>query len=208
MFCCVVHFTTVFFSMFGSVLKFAAVFSLLLRYIGRLRTFAAQNLKISKTMSKQFGLPLFAAKVRERNGKKQIFDVVRRRYVALTPEEWVRQHFVNYLITKREYPKEIIANEVAIRLHNTSKRCDTVVYGAYMEPLAVVEYKAPTVEITPKVFSQILRYNMTLHAKCLMVSNGIKHICCLMDYENEAYRFLAEIPTYDELLSTMNELKI
>jgi hypothetical protein len=144
-------------------------------------------------------LPTFPAKVIANNGKKLIFDTVRRKYVALTPEEWVRQHFVNYLITKKGYPAGLVANEVAIKLNHTNKRCDTVVYDRYLTPLVVVEYKSPTVEITDCVFDQIVRYNMALTVPYLILSNGLCHYCCRIDYKAQAYKFLEEIPDYTGL---------
>lgn len=144
-------------------------------------------------------LPTFAAKVKEKDGKHTIFDPVRRKYVALTPEEWVRQHFVNYLITHKGYPKELLANEVPLKLNGTSKRCDSVAYNRFLAPLMIVEYKAPTIEITSAVFDQIVRYNMVLHVRYLAVSNGISHFCCKIDYENFTYSFLEGIPEYKEL---------
>lgn len=144
-------------------------------------------------------LPQFPVKVTQREGKKLIFDTVRRKYVALTPEEWVRQHFVNYLITAKGYPAQWIANEVSIQLNQTQKRCDTVVYDRYLTPLAVVEYKSPMVEITESVFDQIVRYNMVLTVPYLIVSNGLAHYCCHIDYKTQTYRFLEEIPQYTTL---------
>lgn len=144
-------------------------------------------------------LPTFAAKVKEKDGKRIIFDPVRRKYVALTPEEWVRQHFVNYLITDKGYPKELLANEVPLKLNGTSKRCDTVAYNRFLTPLMIVEYKAPHIEITSSVFDQIVRYNMVLHVRYLAVSNGISHFCCKIDYENLTYSFLEGIPEYNVL---------
>lgn len=141
-------------------------------------------------------LPSFAAKVKEKDGKLVIFDPVRRKYVALTPEEWVRQHFVNYLVTDKGYPKELLANEVPVKLNGTAKRCDTVAYNRFLAPLMIVEYKAPTIEITSAVFDQIVRYNMALHVRYLTVSNGISHFCCKIDYENLTYSFLEGIPEY------------
>lgn len=141
-------------------------------------------------------LPTFAAKVKEKDGKPVIFDPVRRKYVALTPEEWVRQHFVNYLITDKGYPKELLANEVPLKLNGTSKRCDTVAYNRFLAPLMIVEYKAPTIEITKAVFDQIVRYNMVLRVRYLTVSNGIYHFCCKIDYENLTYSFLDGLPEY------------
>lgn len=144
-------------------------------------------------------LPTFEVKVKEKDGKHVIFDPVRRKFVALTPEEWVRQHFVNYLIHYKDYPVELLANEVSLKLNGTSKRCDTVLYDRYLTPQMIVEYKSPTVEITNAVFDQITRYNMAMHVRYLVVSNGISHFCCRMDYEKQTYTFLKEIPAYGNL---------
>ena len=144
-------------------------------------------------------LPGFEPKVTEKDGKRTIFDPVRRKYVALTPEEWVRQHFVNYLISFKNYPKELLDNEVLVKLNGMSKRCDTVAYNRFLAPLVIVEYKAPTVSITNAVFDQIARYNMVLHVEYLIVSNGLNHYCCKIDYNNQTYVFLNGIPGYDEL---------
>jgi hypothetical protein len=128
-----------------------------------------------------------------------IFDAIRRRYVALTPEEWVRQHFVHYLIAQKGYPQGLLANEVTIKLNGTTKRCDTVLYGRDLSPRMIVEYKAPHIEITQAVFDQISRYNMVLKVDYLIVSNGLQHYCCQMDYERQCYTFLHDIPTYEKL---------
>lgn len=144
-------------------------------------------------------LPTFTAKVAEKDGKRIIFDIVRRKYVALTPEEWVRQHFVNYLISEKKFPKELLANEVPIKLNGTSKRCDTVAYNRFLAPLLIVEYKAPTIEITRAVFDQIARYNIVLRVRYLIVSNGMSHFCCKIDYEAQSYSFLEGIPEYTSL---------
>ena len=144
-------------------------------------------------------LPPFDAKVAVKDGKRVIFDVIRRRYVALTPEEWVRQHFVHYLLKHKGYPQSLLANEVQVQLNGTKKRCDTVLYRRNLTARMIVEYKAPEVVITQKVFDQITRYNMVLHVDYLIVSNGLQHYCCRMDYENNSYSFLKEIPEYGEL---------
>lgn len=144
-------------------------------------------------------LPEFTPKVAEKEGKRTIFDPVRQKYVALTPEEWVRQHFVHYLITRKGYPKELLANEVLVKLNGTSKRCDTVAYSPFLEPLVIVEYKAPHINITEAVFDQIARYNRVLHVEYLMVSNGLTHYCCKIDYTHRTYTFLEGIPAYNEL---------
>lgn len=141
-------------------------------------------------------LPTFTVKVTEKDEKRMIFDPIRRKYVALTPEEWVRQHFVNYLVSVKSYPKELLANEVALKLNGTAKRCDTVVYNRFLEPLMIVEYKAPAINITRAVFDQIVRYNMILRVDYLTVSNGISHFCCKINYETQTYSFLENIPEY------------
>lgn len=147
-------------------------------------------------------LPYYAAKISEKEGKRTIYDVVRRKYVALTPEEWVRQHFVNYLIIEKKYPAGLIANEVALTLNGTSKRCDTVVYGKFLAPLMIVEYKAPNIEIKQTVFDQIIRYNIIMRVRYLVVSNGIDHYCCCIDYEKNSYSYLDGIPDYPIIEST------
>ena len=144
-------------------------------------------------------LPTFDAKIDTKDGKSVIFDVIRRRYVALTPEEWVRQHFVHFLIEHKGYPLSLLANEVQVALNGTRKRCDTVLFGRNLRARMIVEYKAPEVEITQAVFDQVTRYNMVLHVDYLVVSNGLRHYCCRMDYASGTYRFLREIPHYEEL---------
>lgn len=145
-------------------------------------------------------LPSFGIKIAERDGKSVVFDALRRRYVALTPEEWVRQHFVNFLTKHKGYPKGLLANEVQLSLNGTKKRCDTVLYNKDLSAKLIVEYKAPHVEITQAVFDQITRYNMVLRVDYLIVSNGISHYCCHIDYRTGQYSFLPEIPAYTELI--------
>ena len=146
-------------------------------------------------------LPAFEAKIAQREGKNVIFDVLRRRYVALTPEEWVRQHFTNFLLKEKGYPQGLLANEIQINLNGTKKRCDTVLYRRDLTPQMIVEYKAPSVEITQAVFDQITRYNMVLKVDYLVVSNGLEHYICRMDYDDKKYLFLEEIPDYSDLLT-------
>ncbi|MDR0835726.1 MAG: type I restriction enzyme HsdR N-terminal domain-containing protein [Tannerella sp.] len=151
----------------------------------------------------QLNLPHYYAKIIEKGNKSYIYDPLRRKDVALTPEEWVRQHFVHFLITDRLFPKELIANEVTINMNGTSKRCDTVVYNHLLEPVVIVEYKEPEVKITEQVFEQIARYNSVLKVQYLIVSNGFTHYCCFMDYKNSRCDFLKEIPTYSEIISAI-----
>ena len=144
----------------------------------------------------ELNLPSFDKKVIQKDGKPFIFDIIRRQYVALTPEEWVRQHFVHYLISEKGYPQSLMANEVQLKLNGMSRRCDTVVYDRTLRPRVIVEYKAPTVNITQQVFDQICRYNMVLQVDYLIVSNGLVHYCCKVDNNTHTYTFLKDIPVY------------
>ena len=145
-------------------------------------------------------LPEFEYKVKKReDGSWAIWDRLRERWVALTPEEWVRQHFVEWLITDRQFPAALMGNEVSLTQNGIARRCDTVVADRMGQPLVIIEYKAPTINVTQKTFDQIVRYNMVLHARYLIVSNGLSHYCCQIDYETGKYNFLQRIPNYDEL---------
>ena len=144
-------------------------------------------------------LPSFPFKLQQQNGKNVIFDALRKKYVALTPEEWVRQQFIRFLTDYKGYPKGLLANEVQLVLNGTKKRCDTVLFNKDLSARMIVEYKAPHIEITQAVFDQITRYNMVLKVDYLIVSNGINHYCCRIDYNTMSYTFLPEIPDYQSL---------
>lgn len=147
----------------------------------------------------ELNLPPFDINVKKIDGRMSVFDRLRRKYVSLTPEEWVRQHFINYLITVKKYPESLIANEIQIRLNTQKRRCDTIVYTRKLEPIAIVEYKSPDVQITQDVFDQIVRYNIVLKVAYLIVSNGLNHYCCKIDYTTQAFEYLPDIPMYDNL---------
>lgn len=144
-------------------------------------------------------LPPYDVRINEAGGRRRIFDVLRRRYVALTPEEWVRQHFVHFLIGEKGYPQGLLANEVELRLGDKSLRCDTLLYSKEMTPRMIIEYKAPHIKIQQKTFDQVVAYNLLLHVDYLVVSNGMEHYCCRMDYERHSYMFLPDIPAHDAL---------
>ena len=157
--------------------------------------------KLSKiTKMIQLNLPEYEINVVERDGKRMIFDFLRRKYVALTPEEWVRQHFTHFLVSQKGYPKTLLANEAQLQIGDKHLRCDTVLYNKEMQPLMIVEYKAPQIQLQQKTFDQIAAYNLLLHADFLVVSNGLQHYCCQMVYEQRTYRFLTEIPDYSTLI--------
>ena len=144
-------------------------------------------------------LPSYSAKIQKRNGKNVIFDTRRKKFVALTPEEWVRQHFIHLLTDHKGYPKGLLANEIQLALNGTKKRCDTVLFNKDLSAKMIIEYKAPNIEITQAVFDQITRYNMVLKVEYLIVSNGINHYCCRIDYSTMKYTFLPEIPDFKDL---------
>ena len=147
----------------------------------------------------QLNLPPFDMKLSGTRERMKVFDILRRRYVALTPEEWVRQHFVNYLINHLGYPAPLLANEVQLTVGEKHLRADTVLFSRDMRPRMIVEYKAPSVAITPDVFNQIAAYNTLLHVDYLVVSNGIEHYCRRIDYTTGQALSLDHIPTYDTL---------
>lgn len=147
----------------------------------------------------QLNLPTFDLQLRGTSNKPEIYDFLRRRYVKLTPEEWVRQHFVHWLTDAKGYPKGLLGNEIALQCGEKRLRCDSILYDRQLHPVAIMEYKAPTVQLSQKVFDQIASYNLLLHVDYLMVSNGLQHICCRMDYDNHRFVFLPGIPDYDEI---------
>ena len=144
----------------------------------------------------ELNLPAYDVKVRGTREKPEIYDFLRKRYVALTPEEWVRQHFTHWLVEHKGYPKGLLGNEIALKCGEKTLRCDTILYDRNIKPIMIVEYKAPTVSLTQRVFDQISTYNLLLHVDYLLVSNGLQHICCKMDYEHRRYDFLRDVPEY------------
>lgn len=145
-------------------------------------------------------LPSFELKVKKQNDKNYIFDRLRKQYFRLTPEESVRQHFINYLIHYKHFPESLLANEIQIGLGNVIKRCDTVLYDRFLKPLMIIEYKSPKVTINQNTFDQISRYNMKLQVPWLIISNGLQHFCCKIDFNSGSHTFLNEIPDYSEVL--------
>jgi len=146
----------------------------------------------------QLNLPEADLNIRNQKGKEYVFDPLRRQFVRLTPEEFVRQHFTNYLVRYLNYPQGRLANEVTISLGTVSKRCDTVFYDVNLKPSIIIEYKAPSVAITQKTFDQIARYNMSLRVPRLIVSNGLEHYCCIVDFEKNTFLFEKNIPACEK----------
>ena len=147
----------------------------------------------------ELNLPSYDVKLRGTREKPEILDFLRRRYVALTPEEWVRQHFTHWLVEHKGYPQGLLGNEIALKCGEKTLRCDSILYNKEMQPVMIIEYKAPSIAVTQQVFSQISTYNLLLHVDYLVVSNGLQHYCCKMDYEHQTYQFLNDIPPYSAL---------
>lgn len=147
----------------------------------------------------RLNLPPYEIKTRNKDGKLYILDVLRRKFTALTPEEWVRQHFIHYLIEQKGYPIALLGNEVELTIGKKKLRCDSVLYTRDLKPRMIIEYKAPSIQITQKTFNQIFAYNTLLHADYLVVSNGKNHYCCKIDYATHSYSFLTDIPEYNNL---------
>jgi len=156
-------------------------------------------LTFARMTEQQLNLPAYDVRICENNGRQMIFDFLRRKYVALSPEEWVRQHFTHFLIEHKGYPKGLLANEIELHIGDKRLRCDTLLYNKEMQPRMIIEYKAPHIKIQQKTFDQIVVYNLLLHADFLVVTNGLQHYCCQMDYERHTYRFLTDIPDYAAL---------
>lgn len=144
-------------------------------------------------------LPPYPFKITDRDGQLILFDIIRKRDIIITPEEWVRQHFVQYLINQKKYPKSLIKLEGGHKLHGMAKRTDIVVYNPAGEKILLVECKAPSVTINQKTFDQVARYNMVQKVKLLAVTNGLQHYYCVIDFENRDYKFIEEMPFYATL---------
>ena len=144
-------------------------------------------------------LPSYDFRFRITGGKQYVFDEIRKKYVKNTPEEWVRQNFIRYLIVEKNYPEALISIEHEISLNRMSKRCDAVIHSKSGNPLMILEFKAPDVPVGQPVFDQIVRYNLALKVNFLLISNGLKHYCCKIDIQNKDFAFLHAIPDYDDL---------
>lgn len=140
---------------------------------------------------------LYNFRFKNSENKVSIFDEIRKKFIILTPEEWVRQHVVQFLIEDKKYPKSLINVEKVLKVNGLKKRYDVVVFKPDGSIFVLIECKAPEIKIAQATFDQIARYNMTLNAQFLMVTNGLNHYFCQMDYENEKYDFLENLPNYN-----------
>jgi hypothetical protein len=148
----------------------------------------------------KLNFPEYHFTIREEDHVKTIFDELRGKYVALTPEEWVRQHLIRYLIEEKKYPKSLIGVEFPVPVGSMMQRADVVIYHTDGKPILLAECKAPEVGINQKVFDQISVYNLQLNVPYLILTNGMKHYCCKMDFENKKFIFLESIPDYTDII--------
>jgi len=159
-----------------------------------------------KTPVKELNLPAFSYSLKKNPaGQKLIFDRLRKKYVALTPEEWVRQHFINYLIEQKGFPPGLLSAEVTFRFNDLVRRADILAYSRSGNPILIVECKSPDTRTNKKVFDQIAEYNMKFRLGFLIVTNGLDHYACQIDWEKSNYSFLDEIPEYETLIKLSGE---
>ena len=144
----------------------------------------------------ELNFPPYQFRFKNSENKTAVFDVLRKKFVILTPEEWVRQHTVQFLLTEKKIPQSLLNVEKQLKINQLIKRFDIVAFDSTGTVFLVVECKAPKIPITQHTFDQIARYNLSLNAKYLMVTNGLQHYYCQMDYENERYHFLKELPDF------------
>lgn len=145
----------------------------------------------------KLNFPSYSFRFKNSENKVSIFDEIRKKFIILTPEEWVRQHVVRFLLEEKKIPKSLINVEKLLKVNGLNKRYDVVVFNSDGSIHILVECKAPEVKIAQATFDQIARYNMTMNATLLMVSNGLNHYFCQMDYENEKYHFLPDLPQFN-----------
>lgn len=144
----------------------------------------------------KLNLPEYQFRSKTENGKPLIFDSIRKKFVSLTPEEWVRQNFIQYLKIEKKYPESLMAVEKQITVNKMLRRFDLLVYLRNGQPHLIAEFKAPSVRITQEAFDQVVRYNMVLRVEQVIVSNGLQHFACQIDYANNSYVYLHEIPEF------------
>ena len=147
----------------------------------------------------KLNFPSYSFRLKNSENKVSIFDDIRKKFVILTPEEWVRQHTVQYLLQEKKYPKSYLNVEKLIKINDVNKRYDVVVFQPNGAIFLLIECKAPEVSITQNTFDQIARYNLKLKAQYLMITNGLNHYFCQMDFEKEQYIFLKELPDFTNL---------
>ena len=144
----------------------------------------------------KLNLPEYIFRIKQENAKQLIFDKIRKKFIVLTPEEWVRQNFIEYLKNEKKYPAALMAVEKQVIVNGKQRRFDLLIYNRKGLPQAIVEFKSPDVKITQETFDQVVRYNMALCVEKVIVSNGLQHFACEIDYKRNSYNYLNEIPVF------------
>ena len=150
----------------------------------------------------RLNFPDYEFKLQRSSDERQslkIFDIIRKKYVSLTPEEWVRQHLLHFLVNERKFPQSLVSVEKKLLINNLEKRTDVVIYSSSLKPILLAECKSPKVPLTQAVFDQAARYNMTLNVGYFLITNGLESFICRINHQGQSYAFLEEIPTYEEM---------
>ncbi len=150
---------------------------------------------------KELNLPYYPFKLKSDGNRYLILDELRKKYIVLTPEEWVRQHIIQYLINFKNYPKGLISLEKGLRVNDLLKRTDVLVFDSNTEPLLLIECKAPEVKISQDVFDQAARYNSVYKVKYILITNGLEHFCAEIEHSSSSYKFLNDIPSFNLITS-------
>ncbi len=159
-----------------------------------------KNTNFVGIVMQKLNLPEFSFRIKTENDKMFIFDAIRKKFVRLTPEEWVRQNFVQFLISVKNFSFSLIAIETSVEINNNQQRADLVIYNRLGVPILIAEFKSPDVKISQQTFDQIVRYNMRLKVPFLVVSNGLDHYCCKINYSENSYAFISEIPDFKDII--------
>ena len=153
----------------------------------------------------RLNFPSYEFKLQRSSDERQslkIFDIIRKKYVSLTPEEWVRQHLLHFLVNERKFPQSLVSVEKKLLINQLEKRTDVVIYSSSLSPILLAECKAPKVQITQDVFDQAARYNMALKVDYFIITNGLESFICRIDHAKQSYVFLEQIPDYSELVKS------
>jgi predicted type IV restriction endonuclease len=150
-------------------------------------------------MMQALNFPAYSFRIKTEQQRNYIFDNIRKRYVILTPEEWVRQHLTTYLTEEKKYPASLMAVEMSLKINKMERRADIVLFSRLGKPYMIVECKAPGVKVTQGAFDQAARYNMDMKVEYLVVSNGLVHYCARLNHTDHTWEFMKEIPDFNPL---------
>lgn len=188
---------------FNFVYRILKIKLLSIKYSIKIRVHFPQTISIFANNMQKLNLPEYQYQIRTINDRTEIFDSFRKRYIVLTPEEWVRQNFLHFLISKKGYPISLISVEKGLKVNTMQRRFDAVIFDSSASPRVLIEFKAPKVKISQETFDQAARYNLSLKVDFLIISNGLEHFCCHVDLDKNSINFLKDIPDYQEI-NTVN----